>query len=109
MTEEIKIKGTIFYLYLGQLAELGLLEGPSQLTTKGFDMAIDAHDMGIRLTEQEILGFITAHIGMADGGILEENVDMIYSMIDELQKLGFEKMKKQIKDLTDGKEEINSI
>lgn len=44
LSEEAKMKGTIFFLYMGKLVEFGLIEGNARLTTKGFDLAMDSYD-----------------------------------------------------------------
>ena len=97
MTDENKkIKGTLMFLYLGQLVELGLIEsdGQTQLTTKGFDIAIDAFDSGTRLTEAEVIE-LTPESFFSDG---------IGELVLHLQKIGFAAMKKDVEEF---KKEMN--
>jgi hypothetical protein len=87
--------GSLYVLYLGKLQEFGLLEGEGtyQLTTKGFDLAIDAYDKGQRLSEEEIMCFIEATDGM------EEIKTEVFYMIERIQRIGFEETKKELEAL----------
>jgi len=53
ISEELKIKGTLFFLYLGQLIDLGVIEDSNEdkenstkLTVKGYDIAMDSYEAG---------------------------------------------------------------
>lgn len=92
-TESDRIKGTLIYLYLGKLSEFGLIERgdkSSMLTPKGFDLAIDAYDKGVRLTKKEISVYLDS---------VDESSNIkpqLLQMIMHLQEIGFDKMKEEV-------------
>ena len=82
--ENWKELGTLFYLYIGKLAEFGLItNGPESLTSAGFDIAIDSYDNGVRLTEKQVLGFLRAEKMQ----IKEEQLEKIAFLIIRMQTM----------------------
>jgi len=91
--EDKKIKGSLFFLYIGKLKELGLIEGGAgDLTMKGFDIAIDAYNSGHRLSDEEISNFLEAAPGMDD----DDTIEAAFGMIAKMQEIGFDGMKELV-------------
>jgi len=97
ITEETKQKGALIFLYIGKLIEFGIIEpdGPAQLTPKGFDLAMDVYESGVRLTDTDILDFLHSTPGMSDE-VIEEGM---FALIKDLQEIGFDEMKKRIEEI----------
>lgn len=89
---EDAIKGALFFLYIGKLAEFNLVTGGYNLTPKGFDLAIDAYDKGLRLSDEEVLYYIDNTPGM------EAIKFEVFVMVKHLQDVGFEEVKKFIEE-----------
>ena len=116
ISEELKIKGTLFFLYLGQLIDLGVIEdsnkeNSTKLTVKGYDIAMDSYEAGYRLTDEEIRSFVES-----SPGVEGEMVENLFDLMKHLQTVGYAEMKQQVlrvveidKALNDGKEEVSSI
>lgn len=111
LSEELQIKGTLFFLYLGQLIDLGLLEGgdDSKLTVKGYDLAMDSYEEGHRLTDADIIALLEQ-----TPGVEGDMVDNLFELINHLQEVGYDEMKQQVSRVVehrkdDGKEKTGSI
>lgn len=118
ISEELKIKGTLFFLYLGQLIDLGVIEDSNEdkdnstkLTVKGYDIAMDSYEAGHRLTDEDIISFLEN-----TPGVEGEMVENLFDLMKHLQTVGYAEMKQQVarvveidKALNDGKEEVSSI
>lgn len=77
--EELKDQALLFVYWCNKLREGGFLEGGPVITEKGFDMAMDLIESGVKLEEE------TA-IKCAD----ELNVDVrVVDLIMEMQDLGY--------------------
>ncbi len=89
--ETLAIKGSLFFLYMGQLVELGLIEGDGpKLTTKGFNVGIDAYDSGERLDDKDILRFLK------DTGVPSEIEQDFLILINHIQEIGIVELRKNI-------------
>jgi len=85
---------TIFYL--GMLTEFGLIAGGGyNITSKGFDIAYDLYKTGYKLTKNEIK--VCLNVIMEDTP--PDTTIAILGLIYHLQKIGFDKMKKEITQL----------
>lgn len=96
ITEESTNYFILYYLYLGKLKEFGLIEGGStEITGKGFDIAIDLYDAGVRIPDDYLKQIVES-----DPEITELK-DAVYKFMSEMQQVGFEVYKEYIKWATD--------
>lgn len=91
MNMKDNIKGTEYLILLcwrlGQLKELGLIDGgESQLTSNGFDIAMDLHEEGYRFTKAEAIA--CSSVLYYDSNV----IDLLLS----LQTKGYDKVKEEL-------------
>ena len=85
----------VLFYYMGRLKELGLIDGGSvNVTTKGFDVALDIIEQGWELTSDDIIELLILSDLASD-----EIAIGIAHMIIELQTVGYDAMKKMVSDM----------
>lgn len=83
--------GLVLIYYIGRLKELNLVSGGPDITTKGFDLALDLLELGWIITDEELDAMKSsfAFIGFSE----------ILTLVKRLQTLGYDTMKKEVEEL----------
>ena len=92
MEEVLRNKALLYFLYMNKLQEFGLLSvGGFVLEPKGFDVAIDSYNSGLKLTNEEIEMFLNAEKDLTDS-----HKKGLLILLTQLQSLGFDEAKKRV-------------
>jgi len=93
LTQEHKIAMLTFF-YMGKLSEFGLIKGgENEITTKGFDVAIDLYNNGFKISKKEMEMCLRSI--MKDSP--KEMQHQFLVLMLHMQELGIDKFKEELK------------
>lgn len=93
--------GIVLVYYVGRLKELDLVSGGPDITTKGFDLALDLLEAGWVISDEEFDFMATdeefSFIGRSE----------ILLLAKRLQTIGYDTMKKEVQELKSTNDELS--